>query len=262
MSLRRVRTVNHSPVQAQTFPDLLAGAARQDAGRPLVTFYDDATGERVELSVTTYANWVAKTACLVQDELDVAPGGLVLLDLPPHWLGAVWLGAAWTVGLVVTADPDLAEECDLVVCGPAGVASYAGLAGGRPVVALSLRPLGAPFAEDLPAGVLDYGQHVLGQPDVFLPSEPPAGDTPALRTGTHTLSQQALVSDATARSPVSPGGRAVTDLDPCSPEGVRLLLGALGAGAGTVWVANADEARWARRCAEERATEELRAGAD
>ena len=44
--------------------------------RPLVTFYDDATGERVELSVATYANWVAKTAGLAQDELDVERGGL------------------------------------------------------------------------------------------------------------------------------------------------------------------------------------------
>ena len=52
-----------------TFPAALAGQLRTDAARPLVTFYDDATGERVELSVTTYANWVAKTAGLVQDEL-------------------------------------------------------------------------------------------------------------------------------------------------------------------------------------------------
>ncbi len=86
--------------------------------RPLVTFYDDATGERVELSVTTYANWVAKTAALVQDELDLERGAEVLLDLPTHWLGAVWLGAAWSLGLVVTDDPARADEVDLVVCGP------------------------------------------------------------------------------------------------------------------------------------------------
>ena len=47
---------------ASTFPVLLAELLRADAGRPLVTFYDDATGERVELSVATYANWVAKTS--------------------------------------------------------------------------------------------------------------------------------------------------------------------------------------------------------
>src|SRR6476619_5240625 len=106
----------------ETFPAALTASLRGDPGRPLVTFYDDATGERVELSVTTYANWVAKTAGLVQDELDVERGGLVLADLPTHWLGAVWLGAAWTAGLVVTDDPALADEADLVVCGPDGVA--------------------------------------------------------------------------------------------------------------------------------------------
>ena len=52
-----------------TFPRLLDAALRSDPARPLVTFYDDATGERIELSVTTYANWVAKTASLLQDEL-------------------------------------------------------------------------------------------------------------------------------------------------------------------------------------------------
>ena len=79
-----------------------------------MTFYDDATGERIELSVATYANWVAKTAGLAQDELDAERGGLVLVDLPTHWLGAVWLGAAWSLGLTVTDDPALADEADLV----------------------------------------------------------------------------------------------------------------------------------------------------
>ena len=45
-----------------TFAEVLAAQLRRDPGRPLLTFYDHATDERVELSVTTYANWVAKTA--------------------------------------------------------------------------------------------------------------------------------------------------------------------------------------------------------
>ncbi len=97
-----------------------------------MTFYDDATGERVELSVATYANWVAKTAGLAQDELDAERGGLLLVDLPTHWLGAVWLGAAWTLGLAVTDDPSAVERADLVVCGPDGVESYAAHAARAP----------------------------------------------------------------------------------------------------------------------------------
>ena len=53
----------------RTPADLLRSALAADPARPLVTFYDDATGERVELSVATFANWVAKTANLLQDEL-------------------------------------------------------------------------------------------------------------------------------------------------------------------------------------------------
>ncbi|NUS49594.1 MAG: TIGR03089 family protein, partial [Nocardioidaceae bacterium] len=80
-----------------TFPALLQAELRVDPARPFVTFYDHDSGERVELSLTTYANWVAKTAGLLQDELDGERGGLVLVDRPTHWLGAVWLGAVWSV---------------------------------------------------------------------------------------------------------------------------------------------------------------------
>src|SRR3954470_10693332 len=146
-----------------TFPAALAALLGCEPARPLVTFYDDGSGERVELSVTTYANWVAKTASLVQDELDAERGGLLLVDLPTHWLGAVWLGAAWSLGLAVTDDPAMAEAADLVVCGPDGVSTYVDSAERTQVVALSLRPLGARFAEPLPAGITDYGAVVLAQ---------------------------------------------------------------------------------------------------
>ena len=74
-------------------PRLLAA----DPGRPLVTFYDDATGERTELSVTTYANWVAKVASLLADELEVEHGSRLLVDLPAALARPVVLGAAWAV---------------------------------------------------------------------------------------------------------------------------------------------------------------------
>lgn len=242
----------------RTFPDLLASALRAGPARPLVTFYDDATGERIELSVTTFANWVAKTASLVQDELDVEPGALVLVDLPTHWLGAVWLGALWSGGQVVTVDPALIDEAALVVCGPEGVPVYADRAADVPVVALSLRPLGARFAEALPTGVVDYGAVVLGQPDAFLPFTPPAPEDPAWRSA-ETLTQRELVGDAAEQPLTTSGGRLLTDVNPCSDGGRRTLLSALLVDAGTVWVANPDEARWRGRYDEERATASLRA---
>jgi uncharacterized protein (TIGR03089 family) len=246
-------------VRLATFPSALADLLRADASRPLVTFYDDATGERVELSVATYANWVAKTAGLAQDELDVEHGDRVLVDLPTHWLGAVWLGAAWSLGLCVTTDPASAGDAALVVCGPDGVERYAAAAAQRPVVALSLRPLGGRFTDPLPEGVTDYGAVVLAQPDALTVLDPPAADDPAWAEGTRTLTQRAMLDTAAEDRLVEPGGRLLTDVNPCTDGGWRTLLAPLVHRAGVVWVANPDPARWEHRYAEERATARLSA---
>lgn len=242
-----------------TFPDALAARLRSDPARPLVTFYDDASGERIELSVTTYANWVAKTAGLVQDELDVERGGLVLLDLPTHWLGVVWLGAAWTGGLGVTTDPSLRGAADLVVCGPAGVEEYADPAAERQVVAISLRPLGGRFVDPLPDGVTDFGAVVLAQPDAFMAHDPATSGDVGWRDAGAVLTQGQLLDSAGTEPVVQRGGRLLTDLNPCSPAGVNSLLSTLLQGGSTVWVANPDDASWQERYDEERATAQLRA---
>jgi uncharacterized protein (TIGR03089 family) len=231
-----------------TFAAVLAEQLRRDPGRPLVTFYDDATGERVELSVTTYSNWVAKTASLAQDELDLTRGDTVRIDLPTHWLAPVWLGAAWSLGLAVTSD-----DASLVVCGPDGLDQYAG--GSAQVVAISLRPLGGRFVDPLPRGVVDYGAVVFGQPDAFLPYDAPQPDDLAWDSTT----QSDLLAAAVDAELVLDGHRLLTDVNPCTHFGSATLLGPLQGGGGTVWVANPDEASWDRKRESERATSVLRA---
>ena len=237
----------------------MAGLLRVDAARPLVTFYDDATGERVELSVATYSNWVNKTAGLAQDEYDLERGDLVLVDLPTHWLGAVWLGAAWTAGLCVTVDRSLATEADLVVCGPDGVAVYADQVEAHPVVAISLRPLGARFTDPLPTGVTDFGAVVLAQPDAFVPADPPAADDPAWRQRDRSLTQRDLLATVHDSPLVDRQGRLLTDANPSSAEGLGALLSPLAQGGATIWVAHLYETSWEARYDEERATAQLRA---
>jgi uncharacterized protein (TIGR03089 family) len=245
-------------VDHTTFPALLAAELRRDPSRPVVTFYDDATGERIELSTTTYANWVAKTAGLVQDELDLERGSRVHLALPSHWLGAVWVGAVLTLGgTVVTGAPATAEDVDLVVCGPEGLPRFAPLADRVPVLALSLAPLGARFREPLPTGVVDYGAVVLGQPDVFMALDPTTADDVVWRDADGELRGDQV---AVLGSPVAGGERLITDLNPVSRAGLAALVGPLRAGAGTVWVRHGDPDTWARHRDSERATAELRAG--
>lgn len=233
-----------------TFAAVLDRLLRADPGRPLVTFYDHESGERTELSVTTYANWVAKTASLLTEELDLERGDTLRVDLPTHWLGPVALGAAWTVGLVVTQD----DAPDAVVCGPAALARWAGRAGEIPVVATALHPLGLRFAEPLPPGVHDLGVEVWSQPDSFLALDPPGDGDPA----TDELTQRELWDAAAARSvPTSmfrDGDRVLTEENPASPSGLSSFTELLVRGGSVVLVSHADPGRLEATYAAERAT--------
>jgi len=229
-----------------TFAPVLAELLRTDPGRPLVTYYDHATGERVELSVTTYANWVAKTASLLVEEYDLERGQGLHVDLPTHWLGPVFLGAAWTVGLVVSTP----EAADAIVCGPDGLATWAERAGELPVLACSLLPMGVRFADPLPAGVHDVGVEVWSQPDAFVAWDPPGDDDLALPG----ISQGELWKAAAAGSLLTDGGRLFTEANPASPPGIATLVEPLARGGSLVLVSHADPARLDATYAAERAT--------
>jgi hypothetical protein len=86
------------PRQVTTPPDLLAQELRREGARPLITWYGANPGERVELSVVTAANWVAKTAGYLADELAIEPGDAVAIEPTLHWLTAVAQLASWSVG--------------------------------------------------------------------------------------------------------------------------------------------------------------------
>ena len=64
--------------------ELLDPLLRNNPAGPRITYYDDATGERIELSTATLANWAAKTANLLRDELGAGPGSHVGILLPAH----------------------------------------------------------------------------------------------------------------------------------------------------------------------------------
>lgn len=216
-----------------TFADVLGARLRQDPGQPLVTFYDDATGERIELSVTTFANWVAKTANLLQGDLAAAPGDRLALLLPAHWQSAVWLLACSSVGVVVDIGGDPADA-DLVVAGPGHF--DAGLACSGERVALSLAPLGRRFPQP-PAGYLDYAVEVPSQGDRFAPYAPVDPDAPALAVDGIELAGAQLVERARADAAgfgLVPGSRLLSGRTYDSWEGLSAGLYAPLAAGGSV----------------------------
>ena len=149
-----------------------------DRSRPFVTHYDGPDA-RVELSVASVANGVAKAAGLLRDGLGLPPGATVSLDLPRHWQLTVWTLAALSAGARVGRG--LAGDVDVRVIGPAGLAAQQAGADPRAdeVLASSCDPFGLPVRGGLPAGVLDVGVEARAHPDVFAP-EPAAAASATL----------------------------------------------------------------------------------
>ena len=104
-AVARVATVSTQPRPGRAPAPLVTS----DPGRPRMTVYDDTDsptrGERIELSARVLANWVAKAANLLQDDLDVGPARSCVLDLPPHWRTLYWALAVWSVGGCVEVPP-------------------------------------------------------------------------------------------------------------------------------------------------------------
>lgn len=227
-------------------PALLDAALRRDPARPLLTFYDDATGERTELSVATFGNWVAKTANLLHDDLAAGPGSTVSIDLPLHWQAAVWLQAAWTLGASVVPS----SEADIAVISYDGEASPAA----ADVVALGLGPLGLPRKDAKPPDgtTLDYDREIAAHGDRFVSTAQPDPDAAALVLDGVAHSGAALAELAQRAAPLPAGARLLVT-EPL--HGLPSLLGGLLVPIATevtaVLVRHLDPSRLAARIAEE-----------
>src|SRR6266536_2577860 len=136
-----------------TIPQAFAAAVRRDPTTPLLTFYDDATGDRTELSGTTLDNWVAKTANLLVDGAGLGEGDTVAVLLPPHWQTAAIVLGASVAGLAADLGGN-PQPVEALFTTPDRVeAASAWPAGDR--YATGLLPLAAPL-RDAPPGFVDY----------------------------------------------------------------------------------------------------------
>ncbi|GEL97672.1 TIGR03089 family protein [Cellulomonas terrae] len=167
-----------------TIADLLDLLTREP-GRPRITWYGDA-GERVELSGAVLENWVNKTANLLVEEFDSAPGTRVRLDLPGHWRTVVWALATWRVGAcVVTGD----GSADVTVTDRPD--RHPGV---RDLVVVSLPALARRYEGTLPPGAIDAAGAVMTYGDVLGWAPPVDPAAAALDDGARQVTHAELLA--------------------------------------------------------------------
>lgn len=219
----------------------------RDPAGPRVTYYDDATGARIELSGLTLANWAAKTANLIRDEFGLTPGARVAVLLPAHWQTAAVLLGCWWAGTEVVLRPDPDAELALVTAGRIDDAD-----GIDEVAALSLDPLGAPI-RDLPVGITDFATAVRVHGDQFFP-----GAAGVALDGLAVTEVLAAARKSAARQGFSEGDRVLSSAPWDTPEElINGFVAVLAAGASLVQVANPDPGRRDRLIETERVTAQV-----
>lgn len=227
---------------------LLAG----DPHRPRLIWHG---AGRTELSTATLANWSAKTAGFLIDELGARPGDTVVWRVRRSWQGVPLLLGSWWAGMVVTDLYDRAAESDAA----AAFIDEDDDSGADEVIVASSHPFGVGTG-----ALTDFYRHVsdaiLPQADRFIPRRPGADtDSVAVVTNDGSFSI-AEVLDRTARAAeaIGPAGRVLSTVDLTLPDRVcSALLGALAADGSLIQVtheAAADRAALGRIAADEGAT--------
>lgn len=239
--------------RAGDLASLWRGRVARLGPRPLLTYHDFGTGERVELSYATLENWTSKTANLIQDELLAEPGSRFLLAAPPHWMTAVWALAPLLCSAVVSPWGD-AARARYAVAGPEPEQlEYARACRGERY-ALSLLPLGRPFAE-VPDGFADYVAEVRAHGDRFTAFDPPTADAPALTTESgEALTHREVLAEAAGR--YADGERLLVrceDTAADTPGLIAWLYAPIAAGGSVVLTRGGTDEELARLAATEKA---------
>jgi uncharacterized protein (TIGR03089 family) len=218
---------------------------RADPVGPRITYYDDATGERIELSAVTLFNWAAKTGNLLRDELGAGPSSRVAVLLPAHWQTAAVLFGVWWIGAEVV----LGGDADVALCTLERL-DEADATGATEVAVLSLDAFGRPVP-DLPIGVTDYATAVRVHGDQIVGERSPG---PAF-DGRSVEQVLDACQTAAATQGLTAGDRALSTAPWDTPDDViGGLLSVLSVGGSLVYVANSDPAALARKAETEKVT--------
>ena len=150
-----------SPVEALLSPV-------RHSTHPWLTWYSQ-SGERVELSGRVFDNWVAKSANLLHEEFDLAPGDIVATDMPGHWKSAALALACWHLGaeLRSVAPGTNPGKVSLFITSSAQTLN---VDGSVEVLVVPLPSLAMSYEGELPVGATDYASEVRAYADSFFPS--------------------------------------------------------------------------------------------
>ena len=223
---------------------------RADPVGPRITYYDDATGERIELSAVTLANWAAKTGNLLRDELGGGAGTRVAVLLPAHWQTAAVLFGVWWIGAEVVLDP--AAHADIALC-TIDRLEEADTTGAGEVAVLSLDAFGR-SVPDLPIGVTDYATAVRVHGDQIMGEQ---NTGPALESSSVEEVLAACQKDVAAKGLVATDRVLSTAHWEAPDDVISGLLSVLSIGGSLVYVANPDPATSARKTETEKVTRRL-----
>jgi uncharacterized protein (TIGR03089 family) len=229
---------------------------RRAATAPLITYYDDHSGERVELSGATMDNWVSKTANLLVDGVGLGQGDTIAVLLPAHWQGAALVLGAFTAGVAVDLGPE-PQPVEALFTSPDLIPRSEGWPTSERYVTGLL-----PFALGLhtpPTGFVDYPTEVRTHGDHFRPIQPVTVNDSAL-AGPTELSHADLVEAAADRARelgISTGDRVLVDAL-AHPDPLDWLFAPLHQQATVVLCANLDPVGVEHRMATEKCSLLLR----
>ncbi|GHJ17913.1 TIGR03089 family protein [Micromonospora sp. AKA38] len=187
---------------------------------PLLSYLDDATGERTDLTASQLGAWVARSAGLLRDGCGLRPGDRVAVLLPPHWRTAAVLLGAWSVGLTVSfrpralaglpaLEPGADRPFDAVFVTPERLDDWLeDVPDGTHRYLVGVRP---DPVDEVPPGWLDWSAEVLRHP-----ADPPdytAVDPadPATPDGTSFGAWRRLAAEIAAQLDLRPGDRLLVD---------------------------------------------------
>ncbi|GIH06305.1 hypothetical protein Rhe02_43720 [Rhizocola hellebori] len=248
-------------------PALLGGDEVDGLDRPLLTYCDDATGERTELTAKALGGWAARTAGLLREGCGLNAGARAAVLLPPHWQTAAVLLGAWSIGVAVSFRPwataglaPVGQGADLPL--DAVFVSRIRLDSWLEVVpeapnrfVLGLAPNGAAL-DEIPAGYRDFIAEA-GRYTTTLPGYGSIGSGDAASPDGTTYRQWGgIAHEIAARLDLRAGDRLLVDVAK-HEQPVVWLLAPLAAGASVVLCANLDPDTVAARAAAEGVTRVL-----